>query len=112
MQASEHPREYIWRAQVSVLLPLVESERRRQLDAYRALWRLPHLRKDGKEIVTLENLEIGDMAAQAGSVGVPKPERQRLGWLRRVRNALAHNEVVSWQTLTSPIAIRILDFRE
>ena len=65
MQASEHPREPIWRAQVSILLPLVESERRRQLDAYRTLWRLPHLRKDGKEIVTLENLEIGDMAAQA-----------------------------------------------
>ena len=112
MQASEHPREPVWRAQVSILLPLVESERRRQLDAYRTLWRLPHLRKDGKEIVTLENLEIGDMAAQARSVGVPEPERQRLGWLRRVRNALAHNEVVSWQTLTSPIAIRILDFRE
>ena len=72
---------------------------------------LPHLRKDGREIVSLENLEIGDLAAQARLVGVPEPERQRLQWLRRVRNALAHNKVVSWQTLTSPIAIRIVDFR-
>ena len=112
MQASEHPRERIWKAQVSVLLPLVESERRRMLDAYQTLWRLPYTRKDGNEIRSAENLEIGDMAAQAGSVGVPNAERQRLGWLRRVRNALAHNEVVSWQTLTAPVAVRIVDFRE
>ena len=90
----------------------MESERRRQLDAYRTLWRLPHTRKDGKEIRSLENLEIGDMAVQAKRVGLPDAERQRLGWFRRVRNALAHNEVVSWETLTSPIAIRIIDFRE
>ena len=60
----------------------------------------------------MENLEIGDMAAQAKRVGLPDAERQRLGWCRRVRNALAHNEAVSWETLTSPIAIRIVDFRE
>ena len=112
LNASDHPRERIWKAQVSVLLPLVESERRRQLDAHRTLWRLPHTRKDGKEVVSLENLEIGDMAAQAGRVGVPEPEQQRLRWLRRVRNALAHNEAVPWETLTSTIAIRIMDFRE
>ena len=112
LQPSDHLSERIWRAQVSVLLPLVESERRRQLDTYRTLWRLPHTRKDGKEIRSLENLEIGDMAAQARRVGLPDAERQRLGWFRRVRNALAHNEVVSWETLTSPIAIRIRDFRE
>ena len=112
LQPSDNPSEFIWRAQVSVLLPLVESERRRQIDTYRTLWRLPHTRKDGKEIRSLENLEIGDMAAQAQRVGLPHAERQRLGWFRRVRNALAHNEVVSWETLTSPIAIRIMDFRE
>ena len=112
MQANEHTRERIWRAQISVLLPLVEGERRRLLNAYRTLWRLPHLRKDGKKIVSLENLEIGDLATQAGSIGVPKPERQCLRWLLRVRNALAHNEAVSWDTLTSPIAVRIVDFRE
>lgn len=112
MQANEHPREHIWRAQISVLLPLVESERRRQIDAYPKHWQLPHQRKDGKEIRSLENLEIGDMATQARSAGVPERERKRLEWLRRVRNALAHNEVVSWETLTSSIAIQIVDFRE
>ena len=111
IQADESTRERIWRAQVSVLLPLVEGERQRLLDAYRTLWRLPHLRKDGKQIESLEDLEIGDMATQVRSIGLPNPERPRLRWLLRVRNALAHNEVVSWDTLTSPIAIRIVDFR-
>ena len=111
MQANEHTRERIWRAQVSVLLPLVESERRRLLDAYRTLWRLPHLRKDGRKIVFLEDLEVGDMATQARLIGVPELELKRLRWLLRVRNALAHNKAVTWDTLTSPIAVRILDFR-
>ena len=112
LQPNDHPSECIWRAQVSVLLPLVESERRRQLDVNRNLWRLPHTRNDGREIQSLERLEIGDLAAQARRVGLPEAERQRLDWLRRVRNLLAHNKAVSWDTLTSPIAIRIMDFRE
>ena len=112
LQARDHPPERIWRAQVSVLLPLVENERRHRLDTYQTLWRLPHIRGDGKEVRSLDNLEIGDLAAQARQVGLPKAEWQRLDWLRRVRNLLAHNEVVPWETLTSPIAIRIMDFRE
>ena len=83
-----------------------------QLDAYRSLRRLPHARKHEKEIRSPENLEIGDMAAQAKRVGLPDAERQRLGWFRRVRDALAHDEVVSRETSTSPIAIRIIDVRE
>ena len=52
------------------------------------------------------------MAAQARSGGPLEGEGQRLDWLRRVRNALAHNDVVPWGTLTSPIAVQIADFRE
>ena len=76
-----------------------------------ALWRIPHIRKDGTEINSLHDLEIGDMAVQSQSEGLLERERHRLGWLRRVRNALAHNEVVPWATLTSPIAVQIMDFR-
>ena len=107
-----HPPECIWAAQVSVLFPLVERERRRLLDVYRDLWRMPHLRDDGKEIQRLEDMEIGDMAAQAWQVRALETERRRLDWLRRVRNALAHNEIVPWGTLVSPIALQITDFRE
>lgn len=107
-----HPPECIWAAQVSVLFPLVERERRRLLDVYRGLWRMPHLRDDGKEIQHLEDLEIGDMAAQAWQVRALEIERRRLDWLRRVRNALAHNEIVPWGTLVSHIARQVIDFRE
>ena len=111
LEASDHPRERIWAAQVAVLFPLVERERQCLLNARRAFWRLPHTRKNGKQIWHLEDLEIGDMAAQAWDSGPLAVERQRLNWLRRVRNQLAHNKVVPWATLTSPIAIRIADFR-
>ena len=112
LETSDHPRERIWAAQVAVLLPLVERERLYLLDARRSFWRLPHTRMDGTEIRSLEDLEIGDMAAQARLNGPLIVERERLNWLRRVRNRLAHNEVVPWGTLTSPAAVRIVDFRE
>ena len=111
LESREHARECIWTAQVSVLFPLLERERQRLLQTHKALWRIPHTRKDGTEIKHLHELEIGDMAVQSQSDGLLGRERHRLGWLRRVRNALAHNEVVPWATLTSPTAIRIMDFR-
>ena len=111
LETPDYPRERIWAAQVSVLFPLVERERQRLLETYRTLWRVPHTRKDGTQIRCLNDLEVGDMAAQARAFGSMEAERQRLGWLRRVRNALAHNEVVPWSTLTSPVAVRIVDFR-
>ena len=111
LESRKHARECIWAAQVSVLLPLVEQERQRLLRIHEALWRIPHIRKDGTEIKSLHDLEIGDMAVQSQYDGLLERERHRLGWLRRVRNALAHNEVVPWATLTSPIAVQIMDFR-
>ena len=111
LKANGHTREHIWAAQVSVLLPLVERERQRLLNTHKVLWNLPYTRKDGTEIGFLQDLEIGDMATQAQPGGPLEHERPRLGWLRRVRNSLAHNEVVPWATLTSPVAIRIMDFR-
>ena len=111
LQANAHAHEQIWTAQVSVLLPLVERERKRMLRTHRTLWRLPYTRMDGTEIQCLNDLEIADMAAQARSAGPLESEWQRLSWLRRVRNTLAHSKVVPWATLTSQIAIQIADFR-
>ena len=112
LETDDHPCERVWAAQVSVLFPLLERERRSMLDSHREFLRLPHTREDGTQIRCLSKLEIGDLAAQARLGGPLETERQRLGWLRRVRNALAHNEVVPWATLTSPIAVQIADFRE
>ncbi len=109
----KHPPERIWAAQVGVLLPIVERERRRLLDVHRDLWKLPHRREDGKEIDCAEDLEIGDMAFQAKDWSSSfQAERLLLNWLRYVRNKLAHNEVVPWATLVSPTALQIVDFRE
>ena len=111
ISAGDCPSERIWAAQVSVLFPLVEYERRRLLNVHRALWRLPHTRENGKKIQCLEDLEIRDMATQANWGGALYVERQRLDWLRRVRNYLAHNKIVPWSTLVSPLALQIIDFR-
>lgn len=88
------------------------SNRNSQLGKRATRRRWPHTRKDGTEIRRLEDLEIGDMAAQARRFRVLETEQRRLDWLRRVRNALAHNEIVPWGTLVSPVALQIVDFRE
>ena len=112
LETGDHPRERIWAAQVSVLLPLVERERLCLLDTHRSFWRVPFTRKDGTKISCLNELEIGDLATQARVGGPLEDVRHRLGWLRRVRNDLAHNQVVPWATLISPIALQIADFRQ
>ena len=106
----EHPDERVWAAQVSVLFPVVERERRRLLDAHRKVWRLPHCRENGRLVERLEELEISDLVRQADDIPALKRELRPLDWLRRVRNALAHGERVAWGTLTSSDAPQ--DFRE
>ncbi len=113
LTSGNHSPQRIWAAQVGVLLPLAERERRRLLEVHRDLWILPHTREEGKEIQRPEDLEIGDMAFQAKTWDRAfQTERRRLDWLHRVRNALAHNQIVPWSTLVSPTALEIVDFRE
>ena len=111
LHKGRHSHEKIWAAQVAILLPLVERERQQLLSSHQALWQLPHIRKDGRKISRLNDLEIGDMASQAQHGGPLESSRKRLIWLRGVRNALAHSEVVPWPVLISPIALQIMDFR-
>ena len=107
-----HPAELIWAAQVSILFPVVERERRRLLESYRSFWNLPHTRKDGTNVLNPEDLQIGDMVYQAQRVKALAGEQPRLNWLRRVRNALAHGEAVPWPILVSPVALQVADLRE
>ena len=110
LEPENYPLESIWAAQISILFPLIERERRRLLDTYSDFWSLPHIREDGREIRHIKKLEIGDMDTQAQQNGALRNERKRLDWLRRVRNDLAHVRIVSWATLNSPIARQIVDF--
>ena len=106
--------EHIWSAQVSVLFPLIGRERWCLLKKYQNLWNLPHYREDGREIQCIEKLEVGDMVAQVKSqyVKLTETDRKRLDWLHRVRNRLAHHDIVPWGTLTSPEARQIANFGE
>ena len=106
----EGRREAVWAAQVATLFPVIERERQRLLHTH-GFWRLPHSRPNGSQANTLAELEIGDLATQLSGRSLPD-EHRRAEWLRRVRNALAHNETVPWSTLTSPAAVQIVDFRE
>ncbi len=110
LDPESYPPECIWAAQISILFPLIDRERRRLLETYRDFWCLPHVREDGREIRQIEKLEIGDMDTQAQQSRAFRNERKRIDWLRRVRNDLAHLKIVPWATLNSRIARQIVDF--
>ena len=112
LDSPDHAPERIWAAQISVLFPIIARERECLLERHRNDWPLPFIRKDGREVRRLEDLEIGDMATMAHQTRGLKSQRQRLDWLKRVRNALAHYKTVPWGTLVSPIAVEIVDFRK
>ena len=114
LDPSKFSPKHIWSAQVSILFPLIDRERRRLLKQYQDLWHLPHIREDEREIQCMEKLEIGDLVAQVKNqyVQVHEVDRERLNWLRRVRNRLAHHDIVPWATLTSPVGRQIANFEE
>lgn len=106
-----HSKEpQIWTAQVKVLFPLIDREQRSLRKAFQ--WALPHSRENGSKVTRLGDLEIGDMVQQGKEISTPEPIKERLNWLHRVRNKLAHYESVPWETLISPTALKIVDFRE
>lgn len=112
LSGNQHRSRQVWKAQVAVLFPIVEQERRRLLEKHRMGWCLPFTRKDGRTIRRVEELEIGDMVAQARANVSFIEEWRGLEWLRSVRNHLAHFETVPWATLASPRAPDIVDFKE
>ena len=114
LDPSKFSPDHIWAAQVSVLFPLIDRERRRLLEKYQNFWNLPHLRENGQEIRHRKKLEVGDLFTQVKyqRVEVTEADEERLDWLRLVRNLLAHHDIVLWGTLTSPVARQIVNFGE
>ena len=105
------PSYQIWAAEISVLFPLLDRERRRILHRYREYWRIPAQSRSGKIVKSYVDLEIVDMADQAKGIRGMRREIRHLYWLRRVRNALAHMKVVPWSTLVSTDASAFIRFR-
>jgi hypothetical protein len=82
----------VWRAQVSVLFPLLERRRVELLRDYGGLIALPYRKPIGDKEVLVENrfdLELGDLA-HALRTRVPKPLSKELRALADARNDLAH----------------------
>jgi hypothetical protein len=84
----------IWRAQVPILLPLIESGRHALAGKYERLIRLPIQTAFGC-IDTIDDLEIGPLAHQLVQHPATDPrDREQLVLLRKARNHLAHVEPV------------------
>lgn len=83
----------VWSAQASVILPLIEKRRLELLPRSRRFLRLP-VEIDGEMISKAEDLEIGHLAYAVSRSTADPALKQRLQRLRRVRNHLAHMEVL------------------
>ena len=112
LTTSSSSRFRIWSAQVSVLFPLIDRERRRLLNKYRTVWQLPEKSATANCRFRLYELEVSEMVDQAENVSVLRRERLCLKWLRRVRNMLAHMRIVRWETLVNGAAKRLFDFSD
>jgi hypothetical protein len=84
----------IWQAEVSVILPYLEEQRREVLSRFGGLLKLPFTTRFGDVITDAFDLEISQIASQIGSIsaGVDSRTRRRLGRMASVRNKLAHLE--------------------
>lgn len=112
MDVRRFPYDRVWSAQVSVLLPLVNRERRRILNTYAESWTVPYSIDESRTIDDPSDLELSHMVRQALNIPVIAKELGFLRWLLRVRNLIAHMRVVSWATLVSPHIVGRINFRD
>ena len=84
----------VWRAQVGVLLPMIEEERTRLSREYVKILSVPFETPAGAIITSVEDLEIGHICHQLRG-RISNPEHRHLVRLRNARNALAHHEPLS-----------------
>lgn len=86
----------IWCAQVGVLLPYVEQERQVILKELQGVLRVPFETRFGDTITDWRDLEIGHIECQVSeaNIAIPGKTRRHLRHLLKIRNRLAHQEVV------------------
>ncbi len=98
--------ERLWRAEVRVLFPLIETLRRRLIERHRAQLQVPVQVEGRAPIIHIEDLELGHLHWQLrGRLGAQRAEL--LAALHRARNALAHLEPLSAEDLLG--LLRLLD---
>jgi hypothetical protein len=84
----------IWRAEVSVMLPYIEEQRRDMLSRFGRLLKVPFTTRFGEVITDPFDLELPHIARQIGGPGggVDFRTRRRVQRMADVRNKLAHLE--------------------
>lgn len=93
----------IWRAQLGVILPLVERDRLEIARRFSRSISLPFVRGDGTEVERLEDFEIGDLKRAIDRIGRAAPPSigPYVKTLFDCRNFLAHQECVPTEKLTA-----------
>jgi len=91
----------LWKAEMRLLLPLIEERRLDVIDVIGPRLRLPHTTVDGETLTSADELEIGHVYHQITALGIKcsLAIRQQVTVLRGMRNRLAH---------TRPIGIELI----
>jgi len=84
----------IWKAEVSVVMPHLEEQRREVLSRYGRLFKLPFVTRFGEVITDAFDLELSHIASQLGGLAgrVDFRTRRAVDRMAAVRNKLAHLE--------------------
>ena len=104
MAALKQPKEIerrIWSAQIGVLMPYVEQGRQYVIDRIRSYLKVPYMTSYGTVVDNLHDLEIGQIENQIHERGVYIDSEiyQLVKRLRKIRNLLAHLEIVDLDLL-------------
>lgn len=91
----------LWSAQIAVLLPLIEEERRRFLDKFATTFQVPFTTPTGEHIERVDRMEIGHIWHQMSknAARYPTTDLDRIRLLRRARNTLAHFQPLDFNTI-------------
>jgi hypothetical protein len=102
IQSSERElNQRIWRAELTILYPLIEQKRQQLIQELSSSLQLPHVTQYGESIKDPLDLEIGHIYAQLQNNWSHYLGRYRrqIALLRDIRNALAHLEPVEKELL-------------
>lgn len=99
--AEEVIKNRLWSAHLKVAYPVIERRRQDILSRYGALIDLPHVDRDGRQVTSLEDMEIGSIAYQfvRNRETVDHRLRRIVRALSRARNQLAHMEPLDTATI-------------
>jgi len=97
-----HLNYLIWRAELAIYFPLVETRRRALLDTLGNQLQLPHRTPFGELITDRSDLELSHIIAQLRERPylLPPSETHLVRCLRDIRNYLAHQEPLPCHLLT------------